>query len=272
MTAAFLETRNVSKTFRQGTFTVEAVRDVSIGMARGECLAVVGESGSGKSTIANMILGVTDPTAGQIVLDGEVLPERRRLGHRRRMQLVQQNPLSALNPNRTVGASVRLALDVHGVGGRAQRRERVGRLLQEVGLDPGLAARYPAHLSGGQRQRVAIARARACDSDLIVLDEPTSALDVIVQARILKLLNSLRERRALTYLFITHDLAVVRTIADRVAVLRRGEIVETGDAAEVFNRPQHPYTRSLIAVSPVITEDELAFRDRIRNSSTGERP
>ena len=264
MTGAFLEVRNVSKRFRQGTFTVAAVKDFTIGIARGECLAVVGESGSGKSTIANMILGVIDPTAGEIVLDGEVLPRRRRLQHRRRLQLVQQNPSSALNPNRTVGASLRLALDVHGIGERSQRRERVGHLLEEVGLDPTFAARYPAHLSGGQRQRVAIARARACDSDLIVLDEPTSALDVIVQARILQLLNSLRERRGLTYLFITHDLAVVRNIADRVAVLSRGELVEIGAAAEVFGRPQHPYTRSLIAVSPVITEEEQAFRDRIR--------
>ena len=264
MSGTLLEMRNVSRTFRQGSFAVEAVKDFTIGIAHRECLALVGESGSGKSTIANMILGVTIPTSGEIVLDGEVLPARRRLRDRRRMQLVQQNPLSALNPNRTVGASLRLALDVHRIGERARRRERIARLLEEVGLDPALASRYPVSLSGGQRQRVAIARARACDSDLIVLDEPTSSLDVIVQARILKLLNTLRESRGLTYLFITHDLAVVRSIADRVAVLSRGELVEAGDTEEIFHRPEHPYTRTLIAASPVITEDEREFRDRIR--------
>lgn len=265
MTGVLLGMRDVSRTFRHGSFAVEAVKDCTIGIEHRECLALVGESGSGKSTIANMILGVTAPTSGKIVLDGEVLPERRRLRHRRRMQLVQQNPLSALNPKRTVGDSLRLALDVHRIGERAQRRERVARLLEEVGLERGLASRYPAALSGGQQQRVAIARARACDSDLIVLDEPTSALDVIVQARILKLLNTLRERRGLTYLFITHDLAVVRNIADRVAVLNRGELVETGGTEEIFRRPKHPYTRTLIAASPVITEDEQEFRDRIRS-------
>lgn len=259
-----LELRNVSKTFRQGSFAVEAVKHFTIGIAHRECLALVGESGSGKSTIANMILGVTAPTSGEIVLDGAVLRARRRLQDRRRMQLVQQNPLSALNPKRTVGASLRLALDVHGIGERAQRRERIARLLEEVGLSPDLSARYPAALSGGQRQRVAIARARACGSDLIVLDEPTSALDVIVQARILKLLNTLRVCQGLTYLFITHDLAVVRNIADRVAVLSRGELVEAGATEEIFRRPRHPYTRTLIAASPVVTEDEKEFRDRVR--------
>ena len=267
-----LELRNVSKTFRQGSFAVEAVKDLTIGIARRERLGLVGESGSGKSTIANLILGVTAPTAGEIVLDGTVLPERRRLQDRRRMQLVQQNPLSALNPYRTVGSSLRLALDVHGIGERTRRRERIARLLEEVGLDPGLASRYPASLSGGQRQRVAIARARACDSDLIVLDEPTSALDVIVQARILKLLNTLHERRGLTYLFITHDPAVVRTIADRVAVLSRGELVEAGDTEDIFRRPEHPYTRTLIAASPVITEEEQEFRHRIRRMAQSGEP
>ena len=271
MTDMLLELNRVSKTFRQGSHVVEAVRDVSLNVKRGECLALVGESGSGKSTIANVILGITRQTSGEVVFDGEPLPERRSLGHRRRVQLVQQNPLSALNPNRTVGASLRLSLDVHGIGSRKDRPGLVADLLEEVGLDPEFAARFPGSLSGGQRQRVAIARARACNSELIVLDEPTSALDVIVQARILGLLNSLRSRRGLTYLFITHDLAVVRNIGDRVAVMRKGRVVETGSSEDVFRRPEHPYTCNLIAASPVITGEEQELRSRLRKMERHDR-
>ncbi len=264
MSTALLSIQGLSKTFRAGGREIEAVRGFSVEIATGECLALVGESGSGKSTIANMLLGVLQPSAGVIRFDGEALPVRRSLKHRRWMQLVQQNPLSALNPNRTIGASLRLALDVHRIGSRSSRAARVGELLEEVGLDPAFARRSPAALSGGQRQRVAIARARSCDSRLIVLDEPTSALDVIVQARILKLLNSLREGRGLTYLFITHDLAVVRNVADRVAVLNRGELVELATTEQIFDAPEHPYTRNLIAASPVVTAEEALVRERLR--------
>ena len=176
-----------------------------------------------------MVLGILQPSSGSIHFDGNPCRPRRTLIHRRRIQLVQQNPLSSLNPNRTVGASLRLALDVHAIDHRSRRDFRVAQLLEEVGLSPELAYRSPAALSGGQRQRIAIARARACRSDLIVLDEPTSALDVIVQARILRLLNGLRSTQGLTYVFITHDLAVVRAVADRVAVLNRGTLVEIGN-------------------------------------------
>ena len=262
-----LQIRQLSKTFRSGKRDVEAVKDFSLDVAAGECLAVVGESGSGKSTIANLVLGILRPTAGSIHFDGNLLPARRTLSHRRRIQLVQQNPLSSLNPNRTVGASLRLALDVHAIDHRSRRDERVARLLEEVGLSPEMAQRPPAALSGGQRQRVAIARARACRSDLIVLDEPTSALDVIVQARILKLLNRLRTTQGLTYIFITHDLAVVRAVADRVAVLNRGTLVELGTTDKLFSRPTHPYTRKLIAASPVVTAEEEAVRSRLRKEA-----
>ncbi len=263
MSAPMLELRAVSKQFRHGAHEVRAVENVSAQVGEGECLAVVGESGSGKSTLANMILGVYPPSSGEILFRGERLPVKRALKHRRALQLVQQNPLSSLNPKRSVGASIRLALDVHEIGERAARPSEAARLLAEVGLDPALAARPPPALSGGQRQRVAIARALACRSELLVLDEPTSALDVLVQARVLRLLQDLRARRGLTYLFITHDLSVVRNIADRVAVFDRGRLVECAATEAVFETPSHPYTRRLIAAVPVVTRQELALRERI---------
>jgi ABC-type glutathione transport system ATPase component len=258
-----LSLRHVSKIFRTGGREVKAVDDVSFDIAAGECLAVVGESGSGKSTIANMILGVYPQTLGEIAYKGAALPERRDLSHRRAIQLVQQNPLSSLNPKRTIGASLRLALDVHGIGERAARSARAGQLLEEVGLPADYRLRSPASLSGGQRQRVAIARALACQSDIVVLDEPTSALDVLVQARVLKLLNDLRAARGLTYIFITHDLSVVRNIADRVAVFEKGRLVELGDTTTIFTDPQHDYTRRLIGAVPVVSADEAALRDQL---------
>ena len=263
MTPHLLSLRNVSKVFRQGAREIRAVDNVSLDVIEGECLAIVGESGSGKSTIANMILGVYPQTLGEISFRGSALPARRDLSHRRAIQLVQQNPLSSLNPRRSIGASLRLALDVHGIGERSHRAGRAGQLLEEVGLPAAFRTRYPASLSGGQRQRVAIARALACQSELVVLDEPTSALDVLVQARILKLLEELRRDRRLTYLFITHDLSVVRNIADRVAVFERGRLVELNSTAKVFADPNHPYTRRLIGAVPVVTAAEAALRDRL---------
>ncbi len=258
-----LTLESVSKVFEVGGHKVRAVSDVSFTVEQGECLAVVGESGSGKSTIANMILGIYPPSAGSIRLRGEVLPNRRQLVHRRAIQLVQQNPLSALNPKRSIGASLRLALDIHRIGDKAQRRDQVAGLLEEVGLSPDLARRAPGALSGGQLQRVAIARALACQSELVVLDEPTSALDVLVQARVLKLLSDLRTKRALTYIFITHDLSVVRNIADRVAVFEKGRLLEMGKVESIFAAPQDVYTRRLIGAVPVITNEEQALRDRL---------
>lgn len=263
MSAPLIELRSVTKLFRHGEHEVRAVDDVSLEVSAGECLAIVGESGSGKTTIANMILGVYPPSSGEIFLRGEALPARRTLPHRRAIQLVQQNPLSSLNPKRSVGASIRLALDVHDIGMRKERGAEVGRLLEEVGLDASLAARAPSALSGGQRQRVAIARALACQSALVVLDEPTSALDVLVQARVLRLLADLRRKRGLTYVFITHDLSVVRNIADRVAVFDKGQLIELRTTDAIFEAPEHPYTQRLIAAVPVVTAEELALRERI---------
>ena len=258
-----LSLRNVSKIFGRGENAVHAVSDVDLDLVEGECLAVVGESGSGKTTLANMILGVYSQTAGDILFEGEILPLRRGLEHRSAIQLVQQNPLSSLNPKRSVGASVRLGLDVYGIGERSERWSLVEKVLEEVGLPPEFRKRPPAALSGGQRQRVAIARALACRSRLVVLDEPTSALDVLVQARVLRLLNDLRNSRGLSYIFITHDLSVVRNVADRVAVFNAGRLVECGGTESVFANPREEYTRELIGAIPVIAPEEIALRDSL---------
>jgi ABC-type glutathione transport system ATPase component len=261
-----LSVERVVKRFRSGGREVVALDNVSIAVERGECHAIIGESGSGKSTLGGLILGLFEPTSGTVRFKGETLSAGRRpLRLRRAIQLIQQNPLSALNPRRTVGQSVRLALDVHELGERSRRAERVAELLGEVGLPPDYVRRAPRGLSGGERQRVAIARALACEPELIVLDEPTSALDVLVQARVLQLLMRVRREHRLTYLFITHDLAVVRGIADRISVFEKGRLVETGSADDIFAAPRSAYTRRLLAAIPVVTEEEARFRDRFRS-------
>lgn len=268
MPQSILSIDAVSKEFRVGKMRVKAVDNLSLDVIEGECLAIVGESGSGKSTVANMILGIYPPTQGEIRYCGTVLPEKRSLEHRRDIQLVQQNPLSALNPRRSVGASLRLALDVHQHGTASDRPAMVADLLTEVGLEPELAKRAPSGLSGGQRQRIAIARALACQSKLVVLDEPTSALDVLVQARVLRLLEELREKRGLTFIFITHDLSVVRNIADRVAVFQGGQLIELAATEILFEQPESEYTRSLISAVPVVSPDEVALRNRLSHGTT----
>ncbi|MDO5605415.1 MAG: ATP-binding cassette domain-containing protein [Paracoccus sp. (in: a-proteobacteria)] len=259
-----LRATGLSKTFSVGRHEIRALDGVDLEIRRGECHAIVGESGSGKSTLANLILGIHAATAGTLTFDGQVLGQSRNRALRRRIQLIQQNPLSALNGRRRVGASVRLAMDVHGIGPRAGRDARVRDLLAEVGLDPDLARRMPGALSGGQRQRVAIARALAANPDLVVLDEPTSALDVLVQARVLNLLDRLRREHGLTYVFITHDLGVVRALADRISVFAAGRKVETGTTDEVFAAPRDPFTRELIGSVPVASAAEAELRARIR--------
>jgi ABC-type glutathione transport system ATPase component len=268
MGETLLRTVWLSKTFTVGKRAVNALEGVNLAIRRGECHAVVGESGSGKSTLANLILGLHRATSGEILFDGASIPLRRPKELRRRIQLVQQNPLSSLNIRRRIGASIRLPLDVHGIGPRNGRDARVAELLVAVGLEPEMARRTPSSLSGGQRQRVAIARALAGDPDLIVLDEPTSALDVLVQARVLALLDRLRRERGLTYVFITHDLGVVRAIADRISVFAEGRIVETGDTEEIFLAPKAEFTRQLIGAVPVSTPEEAALRDAARRMST----
>jgi len=242
---------------------IRAVEGVSFRIGAGRTLGLVGESGSGKSTVARTLLRLTEPTAGRFLLEREdvfrLAPEPlRRL--RRRMQIVFQDPYSSLNPRMTVRDTLREPLEIHRLAAGAERDARVAALLQEVGLDPALAAAYPHELSGGQRQRVGIARALSVQPAFLVCDEPVSALDVSVQAQVLNLLADLQQRRGLTYLFIAHDLAVVRHIADDVAVMYLGRIVEQASAAATYERPRHPYTRALLSAAPV--PDPAAQRQR----------
>jgi oligopeptide/dipeptide ABC transporter ATP-binding protein len=242
------------------------VDDVTFALQSGEILGVVGESGSGKSTIARSVVGLNRPTAGDVLFDGVPLPaasRKRSREQKRRLQMVFQNPAAALNPRRTIGQALALPLRIHrGLRGQTARRE-IARLLELVELPGEFAGRHPAALSGGQRQRVAIARALAAEPDLLILDEPTSALDVSVQAKMIDLLLELKGRLGLSYLFITHDISLVRTIADRVVVLYQGRVRETGPIGTVFAEPRHPYTRLLISAVPVITAEEEALQPRM---------
>jgi peptide/nickel transport system ATP-binding protein len=229
---------------------VPAVRGVSLRLARGRTLGLVGESGCGKSTLARMILGLLRPDEGQVQIDGREVDPARRMAMARLIQPVFQDPGSSLNPRQTVGRALRLPLDLHGDGEPAGRDARVLEMLDRVGLPARAAALHPAQLSGGQRQRVAIARALMLRPRLLVCDEPTSALDVSVQAQILNLLLTLQAELGLSYLFISHDLPVVRHVSDHVVVMHGGRIVESGPAAEVFAQPQQDYTRQLLASAP----------------------
>jgi peptide/nickel transport system ATP-binding protein len=241
---------------RQGNFRSEAFRavdDVSFEIPRGKTLALVGESGSGKSTVAKMVLKLEEPTSGTIEIDGQDvshLSNAQSFGLRRRMQPVFQDPYGSLDPLRNIGNTIAEPLQIHGVGDRESHRARVEELLEQVALPQALATRYPNELSGGQRQRVAIARALALKPDIIVLDEAVSALDVLVQDQILKLLADLQSELDLTYLFITHDLAVVRVSSDLVCVMEKGKVVEQGTVDEIFANPQQEYTDRLLKAIP----------------------
>jgi peptide/nickel transport system ATP-binding protein len=232
---------------------LHAVNGVDLEIERGEIVAVVGESGCGKSTLARALLGLIAPNEGQVHFDGAPLRSLAARGVARRMQPIFQDPYSSLNPRRTLGEIIRRPLDVHGVGSRAERRRKVETMMALVGLPPRLVHNYPNQLSGGQRQRAAIARAIIMEPEVVICDEPTSALDVSVQSQILNLLLDLRDELGLTYLLITHDLAVVEHMATRVAVMYLGEIVETGPAVDVFAAPKHPYTQSLLASALTVT-------------------
>ena len=242
---------------------VRAVDGVSFEVQPGETLSLVGESGSGKSTTGYCVLQLLKPTSGSIRFEGTELTElgreeMRRM--RREMQIVFQDPYSSLDPRMTVGDIVGEPLIVHGIGTRRDRSVRIRDLLDVVGFDPGYTNRYPHEFSGGQRQRIGIARALALSPKLIVCDEPVSALDVSIQAQILNLLKDLQRDFGLTYLFIAHDLAVVRGMSDRIAVMNRGQIVELGPAEEVYTNPQDDYTKALLSAVPV--PDPRAMKER----------
>ncbi len=265
-----LEVRHLVKEFgrrggllRKGS-VVRAVNDVSFAIDEGETFGLVGESGSGKTTTGRCILRLIEPTSGEVRFNGEdVLSfSRSRMRQARRdMQIVFQDPYSSLNPRMRVGAIVEEPLIIHRIGSKPERRARVAELFELVGLDPAQLARYPHQFSGGQRQRIGLARALALNPSLVIADEPVSALDVSVQAQVINLLMDLQERLKLTYLFIAHDLRLVRHICSRVAVMYLGRIVEMGPTEQLFEAPAHPYTRALLSAIPV--PDPAAVRQRI---------
>lgn len=261
-----LEVRDLVKNFAvEGSDdVVQAVSGVSFDIRQGETLGLVGESGCGKSTVGRCILRLHEPTGGEVLFEGEDivgLEHKKMQILRREMQIIFQDPYASLNPRMTVGSIVSEPLKIHGIGSKGQQDERVAELLSSVGLDPKYAQRYPHEFSGGQRQRIGIARALALNPKLIICDEPVSALDVSVQAQVVNLLQDLQERLGLTYLFISHGLAVVEHISDRVAVMYLGKIVEICDARELYENPQHPYTKALLSAIPV--PDPSVKRERI---------
>ncbi|MEX2450002.1 MAG: oligopeptide/dipeptide ABC transporter ATP-binding protein [Rhodospirillales bacterium] len=250
-----IEAKNLSVHFKAGhNKTLRAVHDVSLGLKPGKTLALVGESGCGKTTLVRALSLLIPPTAGTVTFEGQDITRfsRRRLRPlRRRIQMVFQDPYSSLNPRMPVGALIAEPLVIHGIGTRRERRDKVASLLDAVGLQADMMNRYPHQFSGGQRQRIAIARALALEPRLIILDEPVSALDVSVQSQVLNLLQDLQEKLGLTYLFIGHNLTVIRYIADEVAVMYLGEIVEHTETRTLFADPRHPYTRALLEAAPV---------------------
>ena len=270
-----LAVRNLCKEFPVGgrgmlgrrNATIKAVNDVSFTLKRGETLGLVGESGSGKTTLGRCILQLEKSTSGEVLLDGEDASRMkggRLRGLRRRMQVIFQDPYSSLDPRMSAGSIVGEGLAIHKLmKSRGEHRDRVAELFEMVGLNPQMASRYPHEFSGGQRQRIGIARALAVNPDFIVCDEPVSALDVSIQAQVLNLLEELQERLQLTYLFIAHDLSVVRHISDRIAVMYLGRIVEIAEGDELYQNPVHPYTQALISGIPIPDPVIEAKRERV---------
>jgi oligopeptide/dipeptide ABC transporter ATP-binding protein len=276
--SALLELRDVKKEFAVtgGLFQrvvgkVAAVNSVSLNIEKGKTLGIVGESGCGKSTLARVVVGLHPATGGEVIFDGKQINKDAdgvNFEASRRIQMVFQDPYSSLDPRLPIGRSIAEGLAVHGIGNEASRRKAVGEILQRVGLPAQAADRYPHEFSGGQRQRIGIARALILEPELLVCDEPTSALDVSVQAQILNLLRVLKSELNLTMMFISHNLAVVRHIADDVVVMYLGHVVEMAPSAELFANPRHPYAQALLSATPVADPDRRGTRLRL----TGELP
>ena len=258
-----LEVKNLKKYFPSGSQVVKAVDDVSFDVYKGETLGLVGESGCGKSTTGRMTIRLLDSTEGSILYKGRdisTLKGNELRDQRCKMQIIFQDPFSSLDPRKTIGETIGRPLQVHNLVPKAQRFERVLELMEKVGLDPNWVNKYPHELDGGRRQRVGIARALAVNPEYIVCDEPVSALDVSIQAQVLNLLQDLQEELGLTYLFISHDLSVVKHLSNRIAVMYLGQIVELAESDELFARTEHPYTKALLSAIPIPSIDEKPQR------------
>jgi oligopeptide/dipeptide ABC transporter ATP-binding protein len=269
MSNSILSIKNLTKNYtlaggfsRRSKDVVHAVENISLEITEGETLGIVGESGCGKSTLGRMIVRLEDPTAGSIIFEGKDLAKesnRSLRSIRKRLQMIFQDPYASLNPRRQIGKIVEEPLRIHGMG-KTERRSLAIELLKKVGLDENSYEKYPHEFSGGQRQRVVIARALALNPKLVVADEPVSALDVSIQAQVLNLFKDIQKEMGLTYVFIAHDLGVVRHVSDRIAVMYLGKIVELANAEDLYAHPSHPYTQALLSANPRMDKDDKRVR------------